>query len=108
MSSSSDEDIPREFLQEIREQRITRRFDFGIVPYGPQRGAVVLRVLGFGVIRLVGIEPDQTRVGDIDVKVTHSGYFTRARVWLKTIDGAEGWTCTSELQSSFYFTSYLA
>jgi hypothetical protein len=108
MPSSSDEDIPRELLQEIREQRIIRRFDFGIVPYGPQRGAVILRALGFGVIRLVGIEPDQARVGDIAVELTHSGYFTRARVWLKVIDGAGGWTCTSELQSSFYFTSYLA
>jgi hypothetical protein len=108
MSSCSDDDIPRELLQEIREQRITRRFDFGIEPYGPQRGAVVLRALGFGVIRLVGIEPDLARVGDIAVEVTHSGYFTRVRVWLKTIDGAGGWTCTSELQSNFYFTSYLA
>jgi len=42
MSPSSDDDIPRELLQEIREQRITRRFDFGIGSYGPQRGAVVL------------------------------------------------------------------
>ncbi|CAM6019453.1 unnamed protein product [Sphagnum balticum] len=90
------------------EQRITRRFDFDIEPYGPQRGAVVPRALGFGVIRLVGIELDLARVGDITVEVTHSGYFTRARVWLKTIDGAGGWTCTSELQSSFYFTSYFA
>ncbi|CAK9228075.1 unnamed protein product [Sphagnum troendelagicum] len=73
MSSSSDDDIPRELLQEIREQRITRRFDFGIEPYGPQRGAVVLRALGFGVIRLVGIEPDLARVGDIAIEVTHSG-----------------------------------
>jgi len=38
MSSSSNEDIPVELSQEIREQRIIRRFDFGIEPYGPQRG----------------------------------------------------------------------
>jgi len=56
----------------------------------------------------VGIEPDLARVGDIAIEVTHSGYFTRARVWLKVVDGVRGWTCTSELQSSFYFTSYLA
>jgi hypothetical protein len=108
MSLSSDEDIPRELLQEVREQRITRRFDFSIVPNGPRRGAVILRALGFGVIRLVGIDPDQARVGDIAVEVTHSGYFTRARVWLKIVAGDGGWICTSELQSSFYFTSYLA
>jgi hypothetical protein len=49
------------------------------------------------VVRLVGVEPDQARLGDIAVEVTHSGYFTRARVWLKIVDGTGGWTCTSEL-----------
>jgi hypothetical protein len=108
MSSSSNEDIPIELAQEIREHRIARRFDFSTLPEGPRRGAVILRALGFGVVRLVGIEPDQARTGDIAVEVTHSGYFTRARVWLKVIDGDRGWTCTSELPSNFYFTSYLA
>jgi hypothetical protein len=28
------------------------------------------------------------------VEVTHSGYFTRARVWLKVVDGTRGWRCT--------------
>ncbi len=60
------------------------------------------------MVRLVSIEPDQARTGDIAVEVTHSGYFTRARVWLKIVDGNRGWTCTLEFQSSFYFTSYLA
>ncbi len=108
MSSSSNEDIPVELSQEIKEQRIIRRFDSSIELYGPQRGAVILRALGFGVVRIVGIEPCQARIGDIVVEVTHSGYFTRARVLLKAIDGADEWTCTSEFQSSFYFTSYLA
>jgi len=58
MSSFSNEDIPIELVQEIRERRIVRRFDFSIVPEGPHRGAVILRALGFGVVRLVGIEPD--------------------------------------------------
>jgi hypothetical protein len=107
MSSSSSEDILVELAQEIKEHRIVRRFDFSVVPSEPQRGAVILRALGFGVVRLVGIEPDQARVGDVAMEVTHSGYFTRARIWLKAIDGAGGWTCTLELQSSFYFTSYL-
>jgi hypothetical protein len=107
MSSSSNEDIPIELAQEIREHRIIRRFDFSTVPEGPHRRAVILRALGFGVVRLVGIDPDQARTRDIVVEVTHSGYFTRARVWLKVVDGDRGWTCTSELQSNFYFTSYL-
>jgi len=108
MSSSDNEDIPIGLAQEIRESRIVRRFDFSTVLEGPQRGAVILRALRFGVVRLVGIDPDQAQTGDIAVEVTHSGYFTRARVWLKIADGVRGWTFTSELQSSFYFTSYLA
>jgi len=56
----------------------------------------------------VGINPDQARVGDIAVEVTHSGFYTSARVWVTVTDGARGWACTSELQDSFYFTSYLA
>jgi hypothetical protein len=75
---------------------------------GPQRGAVILRFLGFGVVRLVGIDPDEARVGDIAVEVAHSGYYTRARVWLKVFDGARGWTSTFDSQDNFYFTSYLA
>jgi len=58
MSSSSNEDIPIESAQKIREHRIIRRFDFSTVPEGPHRGAVILRALGFGVVRLVGIDPD--------------------------------------------------
>ncbi|CAM6003223.1 unnamed protein product [Sphagnum balticum] len=69
MSSSSGEEIPAEqVMQEIREQQIVRRFDFWTVQNGPQRGAMILRFLGSGVIRLVGIEPDQARVGDIAVE----------------------------------------
>ncbi len=69
---------------------------------------MILRFLGFGVVRLVRINPDEARVGDITVEVAHSGFYTCARVWLKVINGARGWASTSDLQASFYFTSYLA
>ncbi len=59
MSSSGDEAVPVEHVnQEDRELNIVRRFDFLTVQNGPQRGAVILRFLGFGVVRLVGIDPD--------------------------------------------------
>jgi len=60
------------------------------------------------VVRLVRIDPNEAQVGDIAVEVVHSGFYTRARVWLKVIDGARGWASTSNLQTNFYFTSYLA
>jgi len=69
---------------------------------------MILRFLSFGVVRLVGINPDEARVGNIAIEVTHSGFYTRARVWLKVINGAKGWASTSDLQANFCFTSYLA
>jgi hypothetical protein len=94
--------------QEIHEQELVTRFDFLTFQNEPQRGAVVLHFLGFGVVRLVGIDPNEARVGDIAVEVVHSGFHTRAQVWLKVTDGEGGWTSTSELQTQFYHTSYLA
>jgi hypothetical protein len=106
-SSSADEIGVEELTQEIREQQIVIRFDYPRGQDGPQRGVVVLRFLGFGVVTLVGIDPDEARVGDIAVEVAHSGFYTRAEVWLKVRDGARGWASTSELQTQYYYTSYL-
>jgi len=81
MSLSSGEEIPEELLtQENRELNLVRRFDFRTIQNGPQRGAVILRFLGFGIVRIVGINPDQARVGDIAVEVSHSGFYTNAQV----------------------------
>jgi hypothetical protein len=94
--------------QEDRELNIICKFDFVTIQNGPQRGAAILRFLGFGVVRLVGIDPDEARVGDIAVEITHSGFHTAARIWLKVTDGARAWAYTSELHENFYYTSYLA
>jgi len=45
---------------------------------------VILRFLGFGVVRLVGINPDEVRVGDIAIEVAHSGFLSQphfGQVW---------------------------
>jgi hypothetical protein len=98
MSSSSAEEVPvEEVTQEMREQRIVIRFDYLRGQAGPQRGAVVLRFLGFGVVTLVGIDPDEARIGDVAIEVAHSGFYTHAEVWLKVRDGASGWVATSVL-----------
>ncbi len=109
MSSSSGDEIPATpVTQENRELTLVRRFDFWTIQNGPQRGAAILRFLGVGVVDLVGINPDQARVGDIAVEISHSGFYTSARVWLRVTDGTRGWVRISELQESFFFTSYLA
>ncbi len=68
----------------------------------------MLRFLGFGVITLVGIDPEEARIGDVAVEITHSGFHTRAEVWLKVKNGTEGWVSVSQLQTQYYYTSYLA
>jgi hypothetical protein len=109
MSSTSGEEVPIEALiEEDRELNLVSRFDFYTVQNGPQRGAAILRFLGFGVVRLVGIDRDAARVGDIAVEIVHSGFYTRAIVWLKVINGIGAWAHTSELQENFFYTSYLA
>jgi hypothetical protein len=82
MSSSGADDIEvEELTQEIREQRITSKFDFYTTQRVlPPRGAVVLRFLGFGVITIVRIDPNEARVGDIAIEIAHSGFYTRAEV----------------------------
>ncbi len=81
MSSSSGEEIPEVFVtQENRELTLVRRFNFWTLQNGPQRGAVILRFVGFGLVSLVSLDPDRARVGDIAVEVSHSGFYTSARI----------------------------
>jgi hypothetical protein len=81
MSSSSGEEIPEVFVtQENRELTFVRRFNFWTLQNGPQRGAVILRFVGFGLVSLVSLDPDRARVGDIAVEVSHSGFYTSARI----------------------------
>jgi hypothetical protein len=109
MSSSEANEVGAEDLtQDILAQRIVNRFDYYTTQGGPQRGAVVLRFLGFGVVTLVGIDPEVTRVGDIAVEIAHSGFHTRAEVWLRVRNGTDGWVSISQLQTQYYYVSYLA
>ncbi len=97
-----------EASQDIREQRLINRFDYFTIRAQPHRGAVILRFVGFGAVTLVGIDPEVARVGDIAVEIAHSGFHTRAKVWLRVRNGADGWASISQLQTQYYFASYLA
>jgi hypothetical protein len=107
-SSGADEVVEKQLMQDVHEQRIISRFDYLTIQGRPQIGAVVLRFLGFGVITLVGIDPEEARIGDVAVEIGHSGFHTRAEVWLKVRNGTEGWVSVSQLQTQYYYTSYLA
>ncbi len=98
MSSFSGEGVPIEQVtQENREQQLVNRFDFFTIRNGPHRGAMILRFVGFGIVTLVGIDPEVARIGNIAVEITHSGFYTRAEVWLRVRNGADGWASISQL-----------
>jgi len=98
MSSSEVDEVGAEDqTQDIFKQRIVIRFDYYTTQGGPQRGVVILRFLGFGVVTLVGIDPKVVRVGNIAVEIAHSGFHTRAEVWLWVRNGADGWVSISQL-----------
>jgi hypothetical protein len=69
---------------------------------------MVLRSLGFGVIMIVGINPDQARIGNIVIEIAHSGFYTRAEVWVKVSNGTSGWVSFSQFQTQYHYTTYLA
>jgi hypothetical protein len=98
VSSFSGEGVPIEQVtQENREQQLVNRFDFFTIRNGPHRGAMILRFVGFGIVTLVGIDPEVARIGNIAVEITHSGFYTRAEVWLRVRNGADGWASISQL-----------
>jgi hypothetical protein len=109
MSSSSADEMSVEVLTRVtREERILLSFDFYTNQGGPSRGDVVLRFQGFGVVTIVGIDPKAARISDIAVEITHSGFHTRAKVWVRVTNRPRGWVSTSHLQHQYYFTMYLA
>jgi hypothetical protein len=107
-SPVADEVGAEEASQDIREQRLFNRFDYFTIRDGPQRGAVIMHFVGFGTVMLVGIDPEVARVGDIVVEIAHSGFHTRAKVWLRVRNGADGWASISQLHTQYYYASYLA
>jgi hypothetical protein len=60
-------------LQAIHDQQIVRSFNnLSNQPF-PQVGSMVLRLVGFGVITMVGFNPTEAQVEDITIKITHNG-----------------------------------
>jgi len=59
---------------------------------------MVLRLVGFGVVTVVGFNPTKTQVGDIAIKITHNGCVFRVKVSVKAHDGTSGWCTSAKLQ----------
>ncbi len=48
-------------------------------------------MLGFALVRIVGIDPKEAEVGNLVIKIHHIGFDTQAQVWIKIRDGVEEW-----------------
>jgi hypothetical protein len=57
---------------------------------------IILRLHGFGVVRIIGLNPNLARVGDVVLFVTHTRMYTRIHIWLKIGDGMGGWTLVAQ------------
>jgi len=75
---------------------------------GPQIRALILHLLGFAVVILIGINPNEAQIGDVAVEIIHNGFYTHTQVWVKIRNGTRGWESTSELQRQYHYTSYFA
>jgi hypothetical protein len=63
--------------------------------------------LGFGVVVIIGVSPDEAQAGDIIVELMHNGFCMKAQVWVKIQDGTRGWVSSARFQRQYHFTSYL-
>jgi hypothetical protein len=85
--SSSDFDQFVIDLQAIHDQQIVKSFNNSSNQPFPQVGSMVLRLVGFGVVTMVGFNPVEAQIGDVAIKFTHNGCVPRVRVWVKSHDG---------------------
>ncbi len=46
---------------------------------------------GLGVVHITGLDLDQAQVGDLAIHVSHSNFYSKVHVWLKTSDGTRSW-----------------
>jgi hypothetical protein len=58
-------------------------------------------------VNIVGIDPRETLVGNLAIKINHKGFDTKAQVWMKICDGIGEWNKVAYFSCRFFFTSYI-
>jgi hypothetical protein len=51
--------------------------------------------LGFGVVTIIGVNPDEAQARDIVVELMHNEFCMRAQVWVKMQDGGGRWVSSA-------------
>jgi hypothetical protein len=92
MSNSSGREHNQNLItQKLFEHQIIRRFDDPNIEQNPFIKSMILRLHGFGVVNIVGIDIRETQVEDLEIKINHGGFDTQAQVWIKIHDGTKKW-----------------
>ncbi len=50
-----------------------------------------MRLHGFGVVKIMGIDPREVKVGDMEAKIHHKGFDTQVQIWIKICNGTREW-----------------
>ncbi len=53
---------------------------------------VIMRLQGFRLVHIVGLDPIQTWVGNLAIHVMNSDFYSKVQVWLKASDVVRSWT----------------
>jgi hypothetical protein len=59
-------------------------------------GSLIMCLHGFNVVRIMGIDPREVKVGDMEAKIHHKGFDTHAQVWIKIRDGTKEWVSIAQ------------
>ncbi len=76
---------------------MVRSFNNPFSVYILQIGSIVLRSVGFGVMTMVGFNPIEVAIRDNVIRISRNGFVSRMKVWLKIIDGSNGWHSIAQL-----------
>lgn len=68
-------------------------------------GSLIMCLHGFNVVRIMGIDPREVKVGDMEAKIHHKGFDTHAQVWIKIRDEPKSGSALHN--SSVGFSSFL-
>jgi hypothetical protein len=95
MSSSSESEIGvNDITKKIHEKQLVVKFDYLKRQDKLQLKALILQMLGFGIVIIVGVNPDEARIGDVVMEIAHNGFCTCAQVWMNIKVGIGGWETT--------------
>jgi hypothetical protein len=55
-------------------------FDEVDFPKEPKVGAIILRIIGFAIVKIIGFDSTIVKVGDLVMNMRHSGFHTQTTI----------------------------